>query len=474
MQSASLHDARVAARHRLLWRWHFYAGLFVMPLLLVLAITGTLYCFQPQIEPLLYHDRMVVDARAEPRLSRQVLLAKAAAAVPSDAVPTTAVINSDPRRSAEFVFRLQSGSSESIYLNPYTGDVLGKLSVENRLMKQIRNLHRGLMLGKTGEILMELAGCWTLVMIGTGIALWWPKARQTSQQGGRFVPRLSSSKGRAWWRELHAVGGAWLALGALFFVLSGLPWSSTWGKQFKALATSAQLGYPQGAWGRAHVHSATPKMLAMNMADPSMAGMKMDDLPLPQTPWAVGATQVPHSTADAADATIPLDKVVALAAQAGVRDGYDIALPTTAEGVYTVSYFPADPEAERTLHIDRYSGQILSDIAYRDYGRVAKWISYGTSLHMGRYFGVANQILASLISLGLAAMSVSGFVMWRKRKPGRAIGAPSRPQLDPPMRAWVSGLTALGIVFPMMGLTMLIVWISDRLLFSPGKVASTR
>ncbi|WP_031359736.1 hypothetical protein [Caballeronia sordidicola] len=44
--------------------------------------------------------------------------------------------------------------------------------------------------------------------------------------------------------------------------------------------------------------------------------------------------------------------------QAGFKDGYDIALPTTAEGVYTMSYFPADPEADRTLHIDRYSGQI--------------------------------------------------------------------------------------------------------------------
>jgi len=126
--------------------------------------------------------------------------------------------------------------------------------------------------------------------------------------------------------------------------------------------------------GRAHVHSAKPAM-AMNKADPSMAGMKMDDLPLPQTPWAVGATHVPHSTADTADATIALDKVVALGCQAGVKDGSDIPLLTTAEGVYTVSYFPADPEAERTLHIDRYSSQILSDISHRDYGRVAKWIS---------------------------------------------------------------------------------------------------
>ena len=56
------------AGYRTLWRWHFYAGLFVMPFLVVLAITGTLYCFQPQIEPLLYPHRLVVEPRATPRL----------------------------------------------------------------------------------------------------------------------------------------------------------------------------------------------------------------------------------------------------------------------------------------------------------------------------------------------------------------------------------------------------------------------
>src|ERR1700712_76489 len=173
--SASFSDTQALARHRLLWRWHFYAGLFVMPFLLVLAITGTLYCFQPQIEPLLYHDRMIVDARAEPRLSQEVLLAKATAAEPRSATPATVVVNNDPRRSAEFVFKLESGTSESVFIDPYSGAVLGRLSVENRLMKQIRNVHRGLLLGKTGEIVMELAGCWTLVMIATGVALWWPK-----------------------------------------------------------------------------------------------------------------------------------------------------------------------------------------------------------------------------------------------------------------------------------------------------------
>jgi uncharacterized iron-regulated membrane protein len=459
-----------AAQHRTLWRWHFYAGLFVMPLLVVLAVTGTLYCFQPQIEPWLYRDRMIVEPAVQ-RMSYEALMARAAASEPRGAVPTLVQIDTDPQRSAEFVFRLPSGESESVYVNPYTGAVLGTLSVEHRLMKVVRNLHRGLMLGKTGELVMELAGCWTLVMIATGVALWWPKA---GQKGGAVVPRLAL-RGRAWWRELHAVGGIWLAAGALFFVLSGLPWSGSWGKQFKALATSAELGYPKGAWGEAHVHSkpAAPAAGARPSEDAhAMHGMKMDDLPLPQTPWAVGLTGVPESGSGThAPARVAIDDIVTLAASKGVTEDYGIALPKSPQGVYTVSYFPADPRAERTLHVDQYSGQVLSEIAYRDYGTVAQWISYGTSLHMGRYFGLANQLMCAAISLGLAAMAATGFVMWIMRRPARLPGAPSRPLVAVPMRAWKRGLTALGIVFPLMGATMVVVWLVDTLMFGRGRRA---
>lgn len=473
--SAAVHPAHidVIAQRRTLWRWHFYAGLFVMPLLLVLAITGTIYCFQPQLEPLMYRDRMVVADPHVPPLPRDVLLARAAASEPRGAVATLAQIESDRTRSAEFVFRLPSGESESVYVNPYDGVVLGTLSVEHRLMKQVRDLHRGLMLGKTGELLMELAGCWTLVMIGTGVALWWPD-RTNVRNGGVWLPRLSL-RGRAWWRDLHAVGGVWLAAGALFFVLSGLPWSGSWGREFKALATSASLGYPKGAWGEAHVHSSVPAAGARE-AD-AHAGhampMTMDDLPLKQTPWAVGATAVPDGmAAPVAAERLSLDQVVALAERNGVADDYGIAVPNTPGGVYTVSSFPADPRDERTLHIDQYSGRVLADISYADYGRVAQWISYGTSLHMGRYFGLANQIVCSAISLGLAALALTGFVMWLKRRPARTIGAPARPARRPPMRAWRGGLTLLGMIFPLMGATMLAVWCVDRIAFGAKRMAA--
>ena len=42
------------ALYRLVWRWHFYAGLIVAPFAVLLALTGAIYLFQPQIEDIVY------------------------------------------------------------------------------------------------------------------------------------------------------------------------------------------------------------------------------------------------------------------------------------------------------------------------------------------------------------------------------------------------------------------------------------
>lgn len=464
--------------YRTLWRWHFYAGLFVMPFLLVLAITGTLYCFQPQIEPLLYRHRLIVEPRAVPRLPDNALLAGARAAMPKGSAALTAVITRDPRRSAEFVFRVADGTQQSVYLNPYDGQVLGTLSVDDRLMQVDRMVHRKLLLGKPGELLMELVACWTLVMIGTGIALWWPRGKTGKRAA--LLPRFGL-RGRPLWKSIHAALGIWLALGALAFVLTGLPWTGSWGKQFKAFATATHLGAPPGAWRGLKLRSAPPGAHAQHAAAAtahatatapehhadmdSMPGMVMDDLPLPLAPWAAGDTRVPASAAPGAAQPLSLGHIVALAASLGITDDYNIVLPGSASGVYTVSYFPAKPQNERTLYVDQYSGAILKDIRYRDYGAIAKAVSYGTSLHMGRYFGVANQILCTVISLGLAALAVSGCVMWWKRRPQRSLGAPSRERAAPPMRGWKAGLILLGVIFPLMGATLVAVALLDWLVF---------
>jgi uncharacterized iron-regulated membrane protein len=481
--------------YRTLWRWHFYAGLFVMPFLIVLAVTGTLYCFQPQIEPLLYPHRLIVAPQAKPRLADEALLTEAASAMPKEARPSSVRVSDDPARSAEFVFRLPNGEHESVYVNPYTGVVLGTLSVEHRLMQIDRMLHRKLLLGKPGELLMELAACWTLVMIGTGIALWWP--REPVRLRDLIWPTFRLN-GRALWKSVHAAMGIWLAVGALAFIVTGLPWTGSWGKHFKSLATSANLGSPPGAWGGLRLHSTVPGAKetapsasqehhgahaqmgqAQSRVSPpsqsqssapsqmdSMPGMVMDDMPLSNVPWAVGAVRVPTVAAHDGAQRLPLGRVIEQLRALGVTSGYEIAFPQGRDGVYAVSYFPDDPQRERTLYLDQYSGAVLKDIRYRDYGAVAKAVSYGTSLHMGRYFGVANQIVCAAISLGLAAMAVTGFVMWWKRRPNGALGVPSRERGAPPMRAWKTGLALLGALFPLMGATIAAVWVVDRAMFA--------
>lgn len=186
----------------------------------------------------------------------------------------------------------------------------------------------------------------------------------------------------------------------------------------------------------------------------------MESLPFSEVPWATGLTVVPNGSGQ--PATLTLDQVTQIAAARGAGSGCQVALPTKPDAVYTVSCFPADPKAERTLHIDPHDGRVVRDISYDDYGAVARAVSYGTSLHMGRYFGMANQIICAAISLGLMTLAISGFVMWWKRRPARALAAPKHPAAIPPMRAWGIGLGVLGAIFPMMGATMLAVWVLDR------------
>ena len=192
-----------------------------------------------------------------------------------------------------------------------------------------------------------------------------------------------------------------------------------------------------------------------------MPGMVMDDMPLAKVPWAVGAVPVPKAPPHDVAVRVPLGRIVNQLRSIGLKSDYEIAFPRGADGVYTVSYFPDDPRGERTLYLDQYSGAVMKDIRYRDYGAVAKAVSYGTSLHMGRYFGVANQIVWAFISLGLAAMAITGFVMWWKRRPRGRLAAPPRQDADRLARTVLAIAVVLGLLYPLLGASMVVALAID-------------
>ena len=77
--------------YNLAWRWHFYAGLFVAPFMVLLAVTGIIYLFKPQLDPLMYGHLLTVPA-AERALSADEQLQRAKAAYPQGTVCCVAVL----------------------------------------------------------------------------------------------------------------------------------------------------------------------------------------------------------------------------------------------------------------------------------------------------------------------------------------------------------------------------------------------
>ena len=72
---------RDSSHYQRIWRWHFYAGLFVAPFLILLSLTGILYLYKPQLDNLLYPELMKVTPATQ-TLSADQLLAKATIAMP--------------------------------------------------------------------------------------------------------------------------------------------------------------------------------------------------------------------------------------------------------------------------------------------------------------------------------------------------------------------------------------------------------
>ena len=72
---------RDSSHYQRIWRWHFYAGLFVAPFLILLSLTGIVYLFKPQLDNLMYPELMKV-APASQTLDADQLLAKAMTTMP--------------------------------------------------------------------------------------------------------------------------------------------------------------------------------------------------------------------------------------------------------------------------------------------------------------------------------------------------------------------------------------------------------
>lgn len=425
--------------YRAVWRWHFYAGLLVLPFMILLALTGALYLFHTEIDGVIHADLKRVEVRAGvPTISPSAMVAAALAAHPGTAIRYTTP--GDPGASAEITVETPAHETLAVYVDPHTGRVLGTLPDRGTVMWVVRQLHSLTYLGGFGQALIELAAGWSILLVGTGIYLWWPRRRR-----GGVVSVRGRPGHRVFWRDLHAVTGLFVGVFMVFLAATGMPWSVLWGSTVNGWLNASNYGYPAGV--RVEVPMSHHHLTEHG-----------------QTAWSLEQARMPHSSGGMRNPSpIGLDKAVATFDRLGLHPGYAVSIPATPGGVYTGSAYPRDVHQQRLGHLDQYSGKSLIDMGYADYGPLAKGIEWGISVHQGHQFGRANQLVLLAACLAIVALAVSAGVMWWKRRPSGSLGVPPLPS----DRRTGIGLLAIlglgGIVFPLVGVSFAAMLVLDSL-----------
>ncbi len=452
-------DARLSAQPDLpqkfyfaVWRWHFYAELYVVPFMIILAVTGMMMMLITQF-----------DGRDGEKIELSTI---AETALPFE-TQAAAVLEAQPGKIAEWigpksetlatVFRIQTDAGQRLVaLNQYTGEVIKVWDRRQGWYDWADNVHSTLLIGDTGDRLIEIAAGLGLLLVLTGLYIWWPRGNWRAA----LLPDLRARR-RALWKNLHGVLGIWISGLLIIFLISGLSWSGIWGGKF----VQAWSTFPAQKWDAVPLSDVTH-------AEHMSHGATND------VPWALEQTPMPASGSDAGSTGIPQDQpvtpetVIALARSLGMEGRFRLAFPRNDTGVWTInrdsmSSDSDDPFIDRTIHVDQYSGRILADVSYDDYSWAGKSMAVGIPLHMG-LMGTWNFILNMVFCLLVIFVCVSGDVMWIKRRPARALRL-AAPPLPADLPFW-KGAVLVGLfcalAFPLVGLTLLTVLALDILVIS--------
>jgi uncharacterized iron-regulated membrane protein len=168
------------------WRWHFYAGLFVIPFLLMLATTGLLMLWTSVLA-----GRDGENIAVAPQATRVALESQAEAAL--GAVPGSVLSGyiAPATEDRAALFKLAQGEDLTLVaVDPFTGAVLGQHPYRAGWYDLFDTIHGTLMIGTVGDRLIETAASLGIVLVATGLYLWWP--RRGGRSGSRCTPRSAS------------------------------------------------------------------------------------------------------------------------------------------------------------------------------------------------------------------------------------------------------------------------------------------
>lgn len=418
------------ALYRMIWRWHFYAGLFCIPFVIALALTGSAYLFRPQIEAWIDRDLLALERTGDPA-TQDAIVAAARESVPGSTL--AAIVLPEQPDMAARVLVSDKGARTRVYVHPDTLEILKTVPEDSRFRRVVFRMHGELLMGPNGGYLVELAASWAIVMVLSGLYLWWP--RQARGLAGVLYPRLKSGA-KTFWRDIHAVTGVWVSACALFLLVTGMPWATVWGGAFNQVrAWTGTAGVSQDWFASAadeHAHHRAQDM---------------------------GVTHAGHGDAS-------IDAVITRATALSLAPPVLVTPPTASSPYWQVKSDTANRPQGADAWLDPVTAELAARRDFSERHIIDRIVAYGIAAHEGQLFGLANQILMLVTALGLVLLCVSAFVMWRRRAPAGVLGAP--PPIPNSRIGWGLAIIIVvcGILFPVLGISLVIVALLERLVLA--------
>ncbi|MBD1932808.1 MULTISPECIES: PepSY-associated TM helix domain-containing protein [Cyanophyceae] len=345
---------------------HRIVGVIVGLLLIVIGLTGSALVFWHEID----HSRNLTLMEVVPqsdRISLETVAKNARQAYP-DFMPDSIELARSPELTHQVWMKSKDDKWNKIYINPYTGAVLGSRQWGKTLMTFIYDIHKTLLAGETGQIVVGVCGILLLLLGITGLILWpgWKRF------GQGFKIRWNSPKQLVNY-DIHKVGGI---LSAAFLILL----------------------------------ASTGAALAFNSQFESV----IYGLTNTQTPAEPKSTLVPNKS------PIPLNAALQKASLALPEgEATYISLPSEPDVAFRVTIkLPqeATPSGRSNVYVDQYSGEVLRVENSLKLPLGTKIMNALFPMHMGNFGGIPMRILYVFIGFTPTVLFITGFALWRQRQ----------------------------------------------------------
>jgi uncharacterized iron-regulated membrane protein len=125
---------------------------------------------------------------------------------------------------------------------------------------------------------------------------------------------------------------------------------------------------------------------------------------------------------------------------------------------------PDRVEDTRVVYLDQYSGKVMGDVRFKDWGPSAKIIEWGIAVHQGQEYGPLNRYLMLAGCVAIVMMAISAAVMWWKRRPRGKLGVPPVPAAPGAARGVVLIIVGVGVIYPMVGASLIVAALVNLLI----------